>query len=144
MPEAITGCRMLDASSTPVQVLHGLGQVTVQVRFRLSRAIALDTFSVAIAIKDVRGQDLLVLSTWDTGKRFSQLPTGQEETTSFTFSNPLNTGKYTLVAALEDRRNQQPHDYDFVEGAQFFEVLHDTPWMGLVVVDAKVRGQGLK
>ena len=144
MPDAITGCRMLNASGSPTQIWHGLNPVTVQVRFCLSQAIAMGSFSVAIAIKDVRGQDLLVLSTWDTGRRFDSLTAGQEETVSFTFGNPLNTGKYMLVTALEDRRDPQPHYYDFVEGAQFFEVLHETPLMGLVIVDAEVRGQGLK
>lgn len=144
MPDAITGCRMLDASGTPTLAWHGLGQVTVQVRFRLLNAVAMDFFAVAIAVKDPRGQDLLVISTWDTGKRFDSLAAGQEEIVSFTFSNPLNAGKYTLVAALEDRRDQQPHYYDFVEGAQFFEVLHESPWMGMVVVDAKVKSQGLR
>ena len=144
MPNAITGCRVLDAGGSPIHVWHGLCQVTIQVRFCLAHGAALDTLSVAVAIKDVRGQDLLVLSTWDSGRRFKMLAAGQEETVSFTFSNLLNTGKYTLVAALEDRRDQTPHYYDFIEGAQFFEVLHDAPLMGLVVVDPKVRGQGLR
>lgn len=143
MPGAITGCLVCDGSGVPSLIWQGCGTVAVTLRFRLTRPVPLQTLSVAIAIKDVRGHDLLVASSWDRGWRFSALAAGQEETVTFTFTNPLNAGKYTLVVAVEDRQANVPHYYDFIEGAQFVEVLHDTPYMGLIVVPTDVEGRAL-
>lgn len=141
MPGAITGCLTCDPAGTPILVWQGGVTVAVTVRFRLLRAVQLETLSVAVAVKDVRGQDLLVVSSWDRGWRFSPPFDGHEKTITFTFANPLNAGKYTLVAALEDRRDEVPHYYDFIEGIQFIEVMHDTPYMGLIMVPTTVDGR---
>lgn len=140
MTGAITGCLCRDAQGRATVLWQGLHSITVAVRFRLLRPVPLQTLSVAIAVKDVRGHDLLVFSTWDQGLRFSNLAIDQEALVQFSFANPLNVGQYTLVAAVEDRRDALPHYYDFLEGAQFVEVVHDHPQMGLVVVPVQVQG----
>ena len=139
----ITGCAMCDDRGYATTVWQGGASVTVLIRFKLLEQVSLAALSVAFAVKDVRGQDLLVVSTWDRGWRFKGLANGVETTVAFTFGNPLNAGKYTLVAAIEDRRGQLPHYYDFMEGAQFFEVLHDSAYMGLIVVHADIQGSRL-
>lgn len=141
---AITGCLSHLTSGESTRLWPGGGRISVSVRFRLTQAVPLETLSVAIAVKDLHGHDLLVFSTWEQGLRFDSFDPTQEEIVTFAFDNPLNAGKYTLVAAVEDRRDALPHYYDFVEGAQFVEVIHDRPRMGLVVVPVEVQTRRLR
>lgn len=143
MPGALTGCLICGSAGLPIQTWQGCETVAISVRFRLTRPVPLETLSVALAVKDVRGHDLLVLSSWDRGWRFSTLLVGQEEIVTFSFANPLNAGKYTLVTALEDRQQTIPHYYDFIEGAQFIEVLQESAYMGLMVIPTEVDGRSL-
>lgn len=143
MSGALTGCLIRGSAGFPIQTWQGCETVAISVRFRLTRPVPLETLSVALAIKDVRGHDLLVLSSWDRGWRFSRLLVGQEEIVTFSFANPLNAGKYTLVTALEDRQQAMPHYYDFIEGAQFVEVQHESTYMGLMVIPTEVDGKSL-
>lgn len=142
-PQTITGCLVQTGCGQVSCLWEGQCRVTLTVRFRLQRPVPWATLSVAVAIKDVRGNDLLVTSSWDRGWRFSPLPLEHDCTVGFTFDNPLNAGKYTLVAAVEDRGEQLPHYYDFVEGVQFVEVMQDNPYMGMVVVPVQVHAEHL-
>lgn len=144
MAGAITGCLSHLTSGETTRLWPSGSRISVSVRFRLPQAVPLATLSVAIAIKDLHGHDLLVFSTWEQGLRFEALDPAQEEIVTFTFDNPLNAGKYTLVAAVEDRRDALPQYYDFVEGAQFVEVIHDRPRMGLVVVPVEVQTRHIR
>lgn len=143
MPGAITGCVVCDASGVPLTIWPGFSPVTVIVRFVLLRPVPLETLSVAIAVKDVRGHDLIVATTWDRQRRFSSLAVGQEEIIRFTFNNPLNSGEYRLIPALEDRSEMMPTYYDFIDGAQFFEVTHITQYMGVMVVPTEIMSSAL-
>jgi lipopolysaccharide transport system ATP-binding protein len=47
------------------------------------------------------------------------------------FRNPLVTGKYLLVAAIEDRSSAAIHYYEYLEGAHYFASVADTHLFGV-------------
>jgi lipopolysaccharide transport system ATP-binding protein len=45
--------------------------------------------------------------------------------------NPLVTGKYLLVAAVENRLHRDIHYYEYLEGAHYFSSLADQRFFGI-------------
>jgi lipopolysaccharide transport system ATP-binding protein len=45
--------------------------------------------------------------------------------------NPLVTGKYLLVAAVENRTDNDIHYYEYLEGAHYFSSLADERFFGI-------------
>jgi lipopolysaccharide transport system ATP-binding protein len=77
-----------------------------------------DTMALAFALKNAKGLDLVIRSTWDDPAcRFSE--GARSAIITFTLDNILNEGDYVLVVALEDRSSPDIHYYDFVEGAAY-------------------------
>jgi lipopolysaccharide transport system ATP-binding protein len=50
---------------------------------------------------------------------------------SFKLVNPLVTGKYLLVAAVESRQYRDIHYYEYVEGAHYFSSFSNERFFGL-------------
>jgi lipopolysaccharide transport system ATP-binding protein len=67
--------------------------------------------SAAFSIKNLNGTDLIVSTTYDR--------------------NPLVTGKYLLVAAIEDRSSAAIHYYEYLEGAHYFASVADRHLFGV-------------
>lgn len=91
--------------------------------------ISRDYLSVAFLIKDLKGTDLIVSTTYDSGKK--RLPEAERFSVSFRLINSLVTGKYLLVAAVENRQNFVTHYYEYLEGAHYFSALSDVRFFGL-------------
>mgnify|MGYP005855495009 CR=1 FL=1 len=106
--------------SSPIEVL---------IELRVPRAIPRDDLSVSFSIKDLKGTDLIVSTTRDFGSR--RLPEAERFRISFRFINPLVTGKYLLVAAVENRKHRDIHYYEYLEGAHYFSSLSDQSFFGL-------------
>ncbi len=85
--------------------------------------------SVAFSIKDLKGTDLIVSTTHDSSN--STLPDQECFRVSFRMSNPLVTGKYLLVAAVENRLHRDIHYYEYLEGAHYFSSLADQRFFGI-------------
>jgi lipopolysaccharide transport system ATP-binding protein len=47
------------------------------------------------------------------------------------FRNPLVSGKYLLVVAIEDRSSAAIHYYEYLEGAHYFASVADTRLFGI-------------
>lgn len=92
--------------------------ITVKIRFRPQILKGIDGLSVSFSIKNLAGTDLVVGSTWNHDHFFDEHTTQDEVT--FQFENPLITGEYLLVAAVENRSSASIHYYEYVEGAQYF------------------------
>lgn len=85
--------------------------------------------SVAFSIKDLKGTDLIVSTTHDHTR--IALPEDERFSVRFCMVNPLVTGKYVLVAAVEDRMNHDIHYYEYFEGAHYFSSLADQRFFGI-------------
>lgn len=92
--------------------------IEIRIDVAIPADIAREHLSVAFSIKDPRGTDLIVSTTWD--RRTAPLPDNQRFAVKFRFINPLVNGDYLLVAAVEDRRTRDTYYYEYLEGAHYF------------------------
>ena len=92
--------------------------------------ISREHLSVAFSIKDLKGTDLIASTTHDMGA--IRLPEQANFQVRFKLPNWLVTGKYVLVAALEDRQHRDIHYYEYFEGAHYFASLTDQRFFGVV------------
>jgi len=91
--------------------------------------ISREHLSIAFSIKDLKGTDLIVSTTHDHGG--TALPTQERFRVCFRMLNPLVTGKYLLVAAVENRLHRDIHYYEYLEGAHYFSSLADERFFGI-------------
>jgi lipopolysaccharide transport system ATP-binding protein len=50
---------------------------------------------------------------------------------TFSLTNSLVTGKYLLVAAVENRQYRDIHYYEYYEGAHYFSSLSEQRYFGI-------------
>ncbi|WP_241020414.1 ABC transporter ATP-binding protein [Burkholderia sp. Ac-20345] len=94
------------------------------------------TLSVACSLKDLRGTDLIVSTTWDHAKiDFRQA--GETAVVRFKMKNRLNGGDYLLTVALEDRAGAMPQYYEYIEGAHYFKSLAEDKLYGVFLPDVE-------
>lgn len=91
---------------------------------------------VAFSIKNKKGQDLIVASTFDQNKFF--VKEGFYKVT-FDMENYLVPGEYYIVASLETRETQVPTYIDYIEGAHYFKVGSDDIYYGMLDVPMKIN-----
>lgn len=109
--------------------VHTLGRdIDVIVEVEIPPSIPRDHLSVAFSIKDLKGTDLIVSTTRDYNMR---LPDVDRFSVSFRMRNPLVTGKYLLVAAVENREYRDIHYFEYIEGAHYFSSLADEHIFGI-------------
>ena len=89
-------------------------KINIVVEVNVPKEISRDHLSIAFSIKDLKGTDLIVSTTQDFERK--RLPSNEKFSVSFGFSNPLVTGKYLLVVAVEGRKHRDIHYYEYIEG----------------------------
>jgi len=125
----ILAAAVLDDRGTRKDVFQWGEMLNVQIEVNVANEITREHLSVAISIKDLKGTDLIVSTTHDFVCR--RLPDKARFRISFKFTNPLVTGKYLLVIAVENRQHQDIHYYEYVEGAHYFASLADERFFGI-------------
>lgn len=126
----ILSAAVFDADQN-VRDVHGWGEtINVIVDVRVPTDIPRQDLSIAFSIKDLRGTDIIVSTTHDFEKR--RLPDREQFRVIFRLTNPLVTGKYLLVAAVENRRQRDIHYYEYVEGSHYFSSLSNERLFGIV------------
>lgn len=109
--------------------VYTLGRdIDVIIEVEIPPSIPRDHLSVAFSIKDLKGTDLIVSTTRDYGMR---LPDDDRFSVSFRMRNSLVTGKYLLVAAVENREYRDIHYFEYIEGAHYFSSLADENIFGI-------------
>ena len=110
--------------------VHAWGDVLeIIIEVHVPIGISREHLSVAMSIKDLKGTDLIVSTTHDF--ECKRLPEKERFSVSFRLINPLVTGKYLLVAAVENRQQRDIHYYEYVEGAHYFSSLSNERFFGL-------------
>ncbi|MFZ6709144.1 ABC transporter ATP-binding protein [Undibacterium sp. TC9W] len=125
----ILSAAVLDAGRARRDVHEWGKSMEIRISLRIPQSIDREHLSVAVSIKDLKGSDLIVSTTHDFETR--RLPEDEEFEVSFTLTNPLVTGKYLLVAAVENRLHRDIHYYEYIEGAHYFSSLADQRFFGL-------------
>ena len=103
--------------------------LNILVEVNVPKEISREYLSIAFSIKDLKGTDLIVSTTHDFERR--RLPDKERFSVSFKLTNPLVTGKYLLVVAVENRQHRDIHYYEYVEGAHYFSSLANERFFGL-------------
>jgi hypothetical protein len=106
----------------------------VRLAIQIPEGIDRRALSVAFSIKDTKGTDLIVRTTHDE-KGIDFEFDGSEFEIEFRLRNQLNTGRYLLVAALEDRSAAVPQYYEYIEGACYFSSYVESDRYGLFLPD---------
>lgn len=124
----ILSAAMYDSTGDRRDVHKLGGEVEVRVEVNVPSHIPRDHLSIAFSIKDLKGTDLIVSTTRDYGMR---LPEEERFGVTFRMRNSLVTGKYLLVAAVENREYRDIHYYEYIEGAHYFSSLADEHIFGI-------------
>lgn len=125
---SILSAAVLDAQGERKNVHYWNSAIEVRIDLHIPADISREHLSVAFSIKDLQGSDLIVSTTHDFDEKI--LPDAQFFSVSFQLNNYLLTGKYLLVAALENRQHSDIHYYEYVEGAHYFSSLSDARLFG--------------
>ncbi|SDY62264.1 ABC transporter ATP-binding protein [Nitrosomonas sp. Nm58] len=104
-------------------------EIEIFIDLSVPAEISREYLSIAFSIKDLKGTDLIVSTTRDFEHK--QLPEKDRFSVSFRLINPLVTGKYLLVAAVENRQYNDIHYYEYFEGAHYFSSLAKERFFGL-------------
>lgn len=125
---SIISASVLDADGVRKNVHYWNSAIEIRIELSIPADIPREHLSVAFSIKDLQGSDLIVSTTHDFDGRM--LPDAEQFSVSFRLENYLLTGKYLLVAALENRQHSDIHYYEYVEGAHYFSSLSDARLFG--------------
>ena len=125
----IRAARILDRHGVKKDVIGWSEEMDVSIQVQVPLEIARESLSIAFSIKDLKGTDVVVSTTHDFGT--GQLPAAEHFTVNFKLTNMLTTGKYLLVAAVENREYRDIHYYEYVEGAHYFSSLADERLFGI-------------
>lgn len=123
----LTEALVCDASGRRRDVIEWGEPVQVRVTVRLPEGFAREGLSVAVSMKDLKGSDLVVATSHDEGL---VLPDALQFCVTFRMTNLLLSGRYLLVAALENRSQPEVHYYEYIEGAHYF-ASHSTQRSGM-------------
>ena len=124
----ILGASVRDGEGVRRNVHHWNAPLEVFIDLKIPAGISREHLSIAFSIKDLKGVDLIVSTTHDFDG--GRLPDTESFSVSFCFYNHLLTGKYLLVAAVENRQHSDIHYYEYVEGAHYFSSLCDARLFG--------------
>lgn len=124
----ILSAAVYDAAGVRRDVHKLNNDIEVLIDVQIPATVPRDHLSVAFSIKDLKGTDLIVSTTRDYGMK---LPDVDRFRVSFRMRNPLVTGKYLLVAAVENREYRDIHYFEYIEGAHYFSSLADEHIFGI-------------
>lgn len=125
----IRSAGIFDLAGVKKDVLTWSEDIEVRIQMSVPLSIPRSSLSVAFSIKDLKGTDIVVSTTYDFGHQ--ELPATENFSVSFKLTNELTTGKYLLVAAVENREYRDIHYYEYVEGAHYFSSLADERLFGI-------------
>lgn len=127
---------IFNARSERLSTMIALDDIEIRVRVRPPATANRSTLSVAFSLKDLRGTDLIVSTTWDQ-RSLDFTQAGDTVLVRFRLKNRLNAGNYLLAVALEDRASVMPQYYEYIEGAHYFTSLTEHKLYGTFVADVE-------
>ena len=96
-----------------------------------------DHIGIGIGLRNNKGLDIINPTTYDAGHRLPPLREGQLVNVTFEFENILAPGDYALVINAEDRINNPPSYYDYIENAALLRVVSQMPIFSMVLPQIK-------
>lgn len=125
----ILSAAVLDEEGIHRNVFNWGTDIKIVIELNIPTEIPRNNLSVAFSIKDLKGTDLIVSTTRDLADK--HLPENERFVVSFSLTNHLVTGRYLLVAAVENRQYRDIHYYEFIEGAHYFASVASQRFFGI-------------
>lgn len=125
----ILSASVCDERGTRRDVIAWGKQIQIVIDVCVPADLPREHLSIAFSIKDLKGTDLIVSTTHD--RNIIALPEQERFTVRFQMVNFLVTGKFLLVAAVENRQHRDIHYYEYLEGAHYFSSLADEHFFGI-------------
>lgn len=125
----ILGASICDEKGTRRDVITWDQSIEVIIDLSIPLDISRENLSVAFSIKDLKGSDLIVSATHD--QKIALPPNQENFRVRFLLKNSLVTGKFLLVAAVENRIHKDIHYYEYFEGAHYFSTLSEEQFFGI-------------
>lgn len=125
----ILSADLFDANEQAREVFNFDDRLVVRVSLKIPAELIRAGLGVAISIKDLKGVDLIVSSTYDGAA--GVLPNDERFSVVFSMENTLVDGDYLLVVAVERREQATIHYYEYIEGVKYFKILADRKMFGV-------------
>ena len=133
----ILGASVCDAHGSRTDVIEWGDLIKITINVCIPKEIPREHLSVAFSIKDLKGTDLIVSTTYD--QKNGTLPAVEKFTVEFEMKNQLVSEKFILVAAVENRQYKNIHYYEYFEGAHYFSSMSDKRFFGIIQPEIKQR-----
>lgn len=125
----IKSAALFDTENAPLKVIEWGQKTIVRVDVYIPYELSIENFDLAISIKNLKGQDLIVDSTHNSGLKIAK---GILQTVNFEMQNLLIEGEYLLVVAVENREEiNNIFYYEYYEGAQYFSSVSESREFGV-------------
>ena len=124
----------LEKASNKVDFFYPDDEIQICCDLDIPSHIDTDNFSLAFSIKSREGIDLIVKSTAEENIEFSP---GKHQV-CFSLRTQLTKGEYYLVFGAENRENPSIAYYEYIEGAQYFQVYQDQAPFGLFLPKTEI------
>lgn len=132
----IKNVRLVDKKGDEIEYLDKKQDINIIIDFSISSEIAnIENLGVAFSIKNTKGQDLIVGSTFEEQEQMLKEGLHRVE---FQMQNYLIPGEYYLVASIETRDMAIPEYIDYIDGACYFKVGSEKVYYGMLDVPIRV------
>lgn len=133
----IRDVRLVDKKGEEVEYLDKKQDIKIVIDFNVTDEILdLENLGVAFSIKNTKGQDLIVGSTFD---KIDEVLKKGIQRAIFKMPNCLVPGEYYLVASLETRDTAVPEYIDYIDGACYFKVGSEKTYYGMLDIPINVE-----
>jgi len=134
---AIKDVRLENKKGEEVEYIDKNQDIKISIRINISDGLEnLDKLGLAFSIKNTKGQDLIVGSTFENEDyEFNE----GYHLVKFQMRNCLVPGEYYLVASLETRNMAVPEYVDYIDGACYFKVGSEKIYYGMLDIPIDVE-----
>jgi lipopolysaccharide transport system ATP-binding protein len=119
----VVSCGMYNGLYQSQSVFEHGEKLHIEVEFHVEVDIRSESLGVGIALRNIKGLDVITATTLDAGVHLPPLHAGQTLKASFDLENILGPGEYALVLNMEDRQGGTARYLDFIENSLIFQVV---------------------
>lgn len=133
----INSVKMVNDQNKEKDIFSPFEKIKIICELDYDSQIDYQNLSCAFSIKDKKGLDLIVYTTYD--EELNIYKSDKVITVEFELSTYLNSGEYYLVVALENRKNVSISYYEYIEGVKYFKIYSDKRIYGQFIPPCAIK-----